>query len=189
VFHVWWVLSGCIECIISVVDRCISLCGAKQIIFSELGFRRLLYTASLTDGKIREIVGRPTCRLHVSKVIHEYFRQSVVTDVRGVCLSVCPSVCPSVNLSVMRLNSASLCKSGWTDQDPVRGEHSWGPNKHCDRRESWSPHSKGEGDSMQPSPNYFGLLFYLLTKYDHVILRRIISILRRHQKCTAGTAY
>jgi len=39
------------------------------------------------------------------------------------------------------------------------GEHSWGPKEHCVRRGSWSPDSDGEGDSMQPSPYYFGLLF------------------------------
>jgi len=42
--------------------------------------------------------------------------QTIVTDDRGVCLSVSLSV-----------NSASLCTIDRTDQDLVRGEHSWGP--------------------------------------------------------------
>jgi len=39
---------------------------------------------------------------------------TILTNVRGVCLSV--------SLSVTRLISASLCKNGWTDQDDVWGE-------------------------------------------------------------------
>jgi len=34
---------------------------------------------------------------------------------------------PSVCLSVTRLNSASLCKNGWKDQDAVWGVHSCVP--------------------------------------------------------------
>jgi len=30
-------------------------------------------------------------------------------------------------VSVARCNSSSLCENGWTDQDRVRGEHSWVP--------------------------------------------------------------
>jgi len=45
------------------------------------------------------------------------------TDVHGVCLSV--------SQSVIWLNSDSLCKNGWTDQDAIWGEHSWGPMEHC----------------------------------------------------------
>jgi len=45
--------------------------------------------------------------------------QSILTDVRGVCLSV------------MRLISASLYKNSWTDQDAVWGEHSRGTIEHC----------------------------------------------------------
>jgi len=52
-------------------------------------------------------------RLHQ---MHE--TQTIVADGRGVCPLVC--------LSVTRLHSASLCRNGWTDQDPVCGEHSWG---------------------------------------------------------------
>jgi len=61
-------------------------------------------------------------------------------------------------LSVTWLNSASLLKNGWTDQDADWGEHSWGPLEHCIRRGPDSPTARG-GNSMQPSTNYFGLLF------------------------------
>jgi len=67
--------------------------------------------------------------------------QTIVTDDPGACLSV------------TRLNWASLCKNRWTDQDGVWGEHSWGPKEHCVQ---W-----GEGNSMQPLPNYSGLLFFI----------------------------
>jgi len=49
------------------------------------------------------------------------------------CLSVSLSVC----LSVMRLDSASMCKSGWTDQDPVWVDHCWGLKEHRVIRGSW----------------------------------------------------
>jgi len=52
---------------------------------------------------------------------------TIVTDVRGVCLTVC--------LSVTRFISASLYKNGWTDQDAVWDEHSWKFMKHCVRRD------------------------------------------------------
>jgi len=53
-------------------------------------------------------------RLHRMHATHEM--QPIVTDVCGVR--------PSVSLSVTRLNSASLCKNGLTDQDDVWGKHS-----------------------------------------------------------------
>jgi len=52
--------------------------------------------------------------------------QPIVTDVCGV------SVCPSV----MRLNSTSLFKNGWTDQDAVCSKHSREPKGHCVARGS-----------------------------------------------------
>jgi len=66
-------------------------------------------------------------RLSFSIRLHRMHEmQSILTDVRGV------SVC----LSVTRLISASVSKSGWTDQDAIRSEHSRGP---------WSPHREEEG--------------------------------------------
>jgi len=50
--------------------------------------------------------------------VHEM--QTIVTD-------VCVNVRPAVRLSVTRLILASLYKNSWTDQDPVWGEHTWGP--------------------------------------------------------------
>jgi len=47
--------------------------------------------------------------------------ETIVTDDTSVCLSV------------TQLNSASLCKNGWTDQDAVSGEHSWEPKEYCVR--------------------------------------------------------
>jgi len=54
-------------------------------------------------------------RLPRMHAVHEM--QPIVTDVCGVC--------PSVSLSVTRLNSASLCQNGQTDQDAVWGERCW----------------------------------------------------------------
>jgi len=62
------------------------------------------------------------------------------------CRLLLPMIAASVCQSVTRLNSASLCKNGRTDQDPVWGEHFWGPKEHSD------PHSKGGVDSIRPSP-------------------------------------
>jgi len=69
------------------------------------------------------------------------------------------SVCQSVCLSVMWPNLASLNKNGWTDQDAVWGEYSWGQRNTALNGDP-SPTAK-EGDSMQLSPNYFGVLFYV----------------------------
>jgi len=55
------------------------------------------------------------------------------------------SICLSIGLSVTRFNSAPLCKNGWTDPDPVWGEHSWRPKKHCVRWDSWSPTAREGG--------------------------------------------
>jgi len=63
--------------------------------------------------------------------------QSIVIDVRSVCLSL------------MLLISASLCKNGWTDQDAVWDEHSWEPVEHCVKSGSWSPQREGEGPSFK----------------------------------------
>jgi len=45
--------------------------------------------------------------------------QTIVTNARGVCLSV------------TRLKSASLCNNGSTDPDTVRGEQSWSQGTLC----------------------------------------------------------
>jgi len=71
--------------------------------------------------------------------IHEML--TILTDVRGVCLSV--------SLSVTRLISALLCKNGWTDQDAVWGKHSRGPMEHCVRRGFWSPTERGRGPTSK----------------------------------------
>jgi len=68
--------------------------------------------------------------------------QSIVTDVRGGCLSVC--------LSVTWLISASLCK---TDQEAVRGERLWGFMEHCDRH--W-PRSPTERESERGVAQFLG---------------------------------
>jgi len=57
-----------------------------------------------------------TVRQLVYRLHRMYDMQTIVTDVRGVCLSVC-----------LLRGSDSLCENGWTDQDPVWGEHSCGP--------------------------------------------------------------
>jgi len=75
-------------------------------------------------------------RLHRIRVM-----QIIVTD---VC-----SVCPSISLSVTRLNSALLFKNGWTDQDPIWCEHSWGPKEHCVKMGDLDPPQSREGDLMQ----------------------------------------
>jgi len=79
-----------------------------------------------------------SCPYAWSTTLQRYFRlhrmhemQTIVTDVRGVCLLVYLSVCPSICLSVTRLNSASLRKNGWTDQDPICGKHSWAQETLC----------------------------------------------------------
>jgi len=59
--------------------------------------------------------------------------QTIVTDDHGVCLSV------------TRLNSASLCKNGWMDQDHVWGEQSWGPWNIWLDRGSDLPQREGGG--------------------------------------------
>jgi len=43
------------------------------------------------------------------------------------CRLLLPMISVSVCLSVTQLNSASLCKNGWTNQNHVCGDHSWGP--------------------------------------------------------------
>jgi len=85
--------------------------------------------------------------------MHE--RQAIVTGVR--CLSVRPSVqsvCLSRGLTRLhcekQLNRSRSCLE-WTFL---------GPKEHCVRRRSVSPTARG-GDSMQPSPNYFGLLLVI----------------------------
>jgi len=49
------------------------------------------------------------------------------------------------DLGVCQLNSAILHKSGWTDQDLVCGEHSWGPMNIVLDGGSWSLHSERRG--------------------------------------------
>jgi len=56
----------------------------------------------------------------------------------------------------------SVCHAvqlAFTVQNAVWGEHSWRPKEHCVRRGSWSPLTVRGEDSMQPLPNYFGLMF------------------------------
>jgi len=48
-----------------------------------------------------------------------------------------------------------LCKHTWMDRSPAWGGDSWGPKEHCIK---WV--SVSITDSMQPSPDYFGLLLY-----------------------------
>jgi len=67
--------------------------------------------------------------------LHRYMRCRLLLPMFTECQSVCQSV--------TRLNSASLCKNGWTDQDAVWSVHSWGPNEHCIRPGSWSPNIEG----------------------------------------------
>jgi len=101
-------------------------------------------------------------RLHWMRVM-----QTIVTDV----LAVWPSVCLSVTL----LNSASLCKDGWMDHSPDFNEHSWGSKDHCVR---WGPDppQRGEGDFMQPLPNYFGLLLNALANcYSSCSFHRTVT--------------
>jgi len=49
---------------------------------------------------------------------------------------------PGYQLCLSRLSSWLHCKNGWTDQDAVVGEHSWGPVEHC---HAWVliPHREG----------------------------------------------
>jgi len=73
-------------------------------------------------------------------------------------VSVCQSVCHAAQLGFTvqkRLNRSRSCL-GWT---------LLGAKEHCVRRGSWSPTAR-EGDSMQPSPNYSGLLFQHLNKHS-----------------------
>jgi len=66
-------------------------------------------------------------------------------------------------MSVTRLNLVSSFKNGRQKQDAVWGEHTVGNPKNIalDGGPDPPPHSEGEGESMQPSRNYFGLLFRL----------------------------
>jgi len=65
------------------------------------------------------------------------------------CLSI------SLSRSSSRLHCVKI--NGWTDQDDVWGEHSWGPMEHCVRRGSWSPNREGKAS---PVLN-FGIPSYL----------------------------
>jgi len=113
-------------------------------------------TVHVLPMRIYNTISRRSCsNVSFSRLRRMHKLQTIATDVRGACLSVCPSV----YLSVTRLNSASLCKNDWIDQNPVWSKHSWGPGKHCVRRGAWSPTAR-ERDSMQLSPNYFGRLFF-----------------------------
>jgi len=77
--------------------------------------------------------------------------------------SLVSGVCPSVCLSVTRLSSASLCKNGWTDQDPVWGEHSWGPKEHCFRWGAWFLSQRGIWCSLHQITVASCLFFCFLT--------------------------
>jgi len=80
-------------------------------------------------------------RLHQ---MHE--RQTIVTDVSGVCLSV------YLSRGLTRLHYG--CKNGRADQDPYWGEHLGAIVLDG----VLIPTAKG-GGLMQPLPKYFGLFF------------------------------
>jgi len=61
------------------------------------------------------------------------------------------SVCQSVCVSVTRINSAFLCKNGWTDQDAVWSEHSCGHGILCYTR-VLIPSQTGVGELGKISP-------------------------------------
>jgi len=112
--------------------------------------------------------------------------QSIVADGRGVCLSVCPFA----SLSVTWLCSASLCKNGWTDQDPVWDERSWGPKEHCVRRGSSPPHSEARGCSLRQITLAFCLLLAFLPPGFDVTLVTVtwllyLSLQLKHRKYAA----
>jgi len=55
--------------------------------------------------------------------------QTILTDVRGVCLSVCQSVCHAAHLGF-------TVQKWLNDQYAIWGEQSCGSMKHCVRRGS-----------------------------------------------------
>jgi len=83
------------------------------------------------------------------------------------CRLLLPMIAVSVCLSVTLLDSASVCKSGWTDWDHVYAEDSCGPKEHCVTKGSRSPHCEGEAELhlMQPLPNYLGLFFWNMIRF------------------------
>jgi len=97
-------------------------------------------TTFLILPKILSLLGLQSILLFViyNSIFNNIYLLGCIECMR--CSLLLPMIAVSVSLSVTRLNSASLCKSGWTDQNAVWSKHSWGPMKRCVRWGSWSLH-------------------------------------------------